>query len=175
MTFEEFLVERALSTKQVKLVDSEELTQAVEKNDYDKVRELLEKGHNPDYRNPNNWTPMGLASRQGSEKILKLLLKHGADVNGLAGSADATPLQLCLTNFGNSTQLAELLIKHGADINIPNRHGWYPIESASRDNDVETLNVMLKHNPNKDSLKLALEQAERFDSKDTAKILKELV
>lgn len=61
------------------------------------VRQLLVRGADPDERLPlaggpdDDYTPLGLASRDGHEDIVRLLLDAGADVRQVNGLMGATP------------------------------------------------------------------------------------
>lgn len=71
------------------------LNKAVESNNIDDVRQLLDDGANPNVervvRNKydimnlwkNNWSPLHMASDKGNVGIVKLLVEHGAAVNAL--------------------------------------------------------------------------------------------
>lgn len=82
-TFKQFLNERLSSVKQTKLIDSEEICNASFNSNYIKVRELLEEGYNPNYKDSDNWTPLTIACKYTSDseyyETAKVLLEYGAD------------------------------------------------------------------------------------------------
>lgn len=48
---------------------------------YDKVKELLERGINPNITGKGNYTPLEIASYKGFKEIVILLLKYGATLH----------------------------------------------------------------------------------------------
>ena len=55
-----------------------ELFQACEQGDTEKVRILLQQGAEVNVRNMNNYTPVGIAIKNGHTGLVQLLLQHGA-------------------------------------------------------------------------------------------------
>ncbi|RUQ98157.1 ankyrin repeat domain-containing protein [Labedella endophytica] len=74
-----------------------ELSAAVLAGATEEVRRLLSRGADPDERLPlagspdDDYTPLGLAARDGHERIVRLLLDAGADVRTINGLMGATP------------------------------------------------------------------------------------
>ena len=62
------------------------------------------------------------------ERILELLLQHGAEVN-LQSSNSYTALMGAA--FGGHEQVVELLIRHGAEINLQNSGGSTAMNAAN--------------------------------------------
>lgn len=92
------------------------------------VRILLGAGADVDKRGAENnidiyddereWgehTPLQIAAALGNEKIARILLKHGADVNAPASDHGETALQAAVS--GNCVGLVQLLLDAGAYIN----------------------------------------------------------
>lgn len=69
-------------------------------------------------------SPLHLANLIGEEKIVRLLLRHGADPNMHAGAL-GTPLHYTLNE-----NVVELLIAYGADVNVRNELGYTPLYNA---------------------------------------------
>ena len=67
---------------------------------------------------------MYIASQEGHPEVLKLLIKHGADV-WKAGNEDATPVS-AVSELGY-LEVVELLIKLGDDINKADNDGAAPV------------------------------------------------
>ena len=58
-----------------------ELIFAVRKQDFNKSRELLQNGHNPNVHHEDGRTPLHHAVRQSNEPMVNLLLEYGARPN----------------------------------------------------------------------------------------------
>ena len=69
--------------------------------------------------------PLGLAVQQGSLAMVQLLLKHGAEVDGVAYEGAATPLSLAVRE--GRPDVVRLLLDHGADIEAEDVDGWTPL------------------------------------------------
>ena len=62
-------------------------------------------------------------SSRGALEVAKLLIDHGADVNGKNRELDQTPLHVLASNRGDAVELAKLLIESGANINAQSHQG----------------------------------------------------
>jgi ankyrin repeat protein len=54
---------------------------AINRNNIQRVKELLQAGANPNIREINSWTPLMWASWYGYTECLRLLLRAGANTN----------------------------------------------------------------------------------------------
>jgi ankyrin repeat protein len=109
------------------------LLQAANDNDIDAVMELLtdpdiiELDLNP--RCPGViCKPVFYAARNGSIKIMELLIDAGADIDGQSGKSGDTPL--IIASYRHDYDLARLLIEKGADVNKKNHFGASPFWGA---------------------------------------------
>jgi len=100
------------------------LEQAVQNNNKEMIKLLLERKANPNVYDINSkHTPLMLASANSRLDIVELLLAHGAEVNVLAN--ESTPLSLAQRNAERqpptpaSKEIVELLLKHGAIEDLP--------------------------------------------------------
>jgi ankyrin repeat protein len=104
----------------------------------DVVSYLLKKGAKPDVREERGLeTPLHVAAYYGDVVAMKLLIKHGADVNA-RDVFRKTPL-----HFARSPDAAKLLIKHGADVNARDVYGRTPLDYAMEEN-TEVVKVLLR-------------------------------
>lgn len=101
------------------------------------VRYLLEQKANPEGGKKNYSLPLGMAAQYGQVEIARMLLDHGANVNGKA-QMGITPLLAVAQGVGvteeskgipspNQQQMVALLLKRGADVNLGDDRGWTPL------------------------------------------------
>ena len=79
----------------------------------EQARQLLARGADPNGRSPDGYTPLHMAVKPpDNEKMVKLLLEAGADVNAEYGEHKESPLHIALSH--DREQVAKLLIAAGA-------------------------------------------------------------
>ncbi len=123
------------------------LSGAVEQNQADIVKLLLEKGVAVEGRDQQGRTPLLNAAMEGDKEkeIAAMLLEHGADVNA-RDNDKSTPLLLAAANPPNK-EMAEMLLEHGADVNAQDRIGDTPLTSAVRDHiSADMVELLLRYN-----------------------------
>ncbi|OGP52762.1 MAG: hypothetical protein A2Y65_03625 [Deltaproteobacteria bacterium RBG_13_52_11] len=108
---------------------SDELFSAVEKNDIQKVKELIAKGADVNVKEEHGNTPLIKAASRGYTEIAELLIAKGADVNAQNWSMGNTPLILA-ASWGH-TGTTKLLIAKGADVNAKAKDGQTPLMGAA--------------------------------------------
>ena len=117
--------------------------QAVENDDVGIVSQLfkwgaIEKEDMPDL--------LALAATHESERVARLLIEHGADINTRDG-ADWTPLHFALIAHYPSrpaVNVAKLLIESGADVNVSTAAvGWTPLHLAAALKEPEVVEMLL--------------------------------
>jgi ankyrin repeat protein len=100
---------------------NKKLIEAIQLGEVYDVRELLQKGANPGFFN-NGYTPVNC---RPNFKILKLLEKHGANLN--ATDPDGNTFVLTWLNYGSCLDMLRDLIKsdfiHKIDFSIKNNNG----------------------------------------------------
>ena len=106
---------------------SDDLSQAINTGDIQKVAELIAKGTDVNKTRNNNdkWTPLMSACSTKQTDIVKMLLKAGADVN-MADSMDRTALMYAIRN--NDINTVKLLLSSGANVNVVETVGKGPFE-----------------------------------------------
>ena len=100
-----------------------------------KAKALIENGADPNESDDQGCTPLHHASRNGSKKIVKLLLKHGANVNAKLNTTFKTPLHEAV-NHGH-LNIVKILIWYGADLSCKTRNQTTPIHIAAVKGHVE--------------------------------------
>jgi len=116
---------------------------AVINNRHEIVKALLAKGANLEGNNhelPLTNSPLYLAVLLGDRDMVRLLLKHHANVNGQSLFQD-TPLHCAVTcRRGN---IVEDLLAHGADVSIRNQYGQTPLHRAASSGDPKIMALLL--------------------------------
>lgn len=113
------------------------------------VRELLLAGCNPGTTKKPNYRPLTNAVRAGTlrhNKVVQVLLDHGADVNAVHPATGKTSLHFAIENsyFPGYTNLIRNLLEHAANPNALDRNkdtpllqilygGYEPLEKHKRD------------------------------------------
>jgi ankyrin repeat protein len=78
-------------------------------------------------RDTDGSTPLHCATWKGHERLVQVLLQHGADVNASNNNDHWGTTPLHAAAHANQRAIAELLIAHGADINALNLNGRTPL------------------------------------------------
>ena len=106
---------------------NKKLCQAWSRRDMKEVAELLDKGANADVKINSAFggTALHDAVVMKNESIVKMLLKHGANVNAKAEFGH-TPLNFA-SDRAYSIKMMKLLIENGADINARDHLGRSPL------------------------------------------------
>ncbi|AYP74283.1 ankyrin repeat protein [Fowlpox virus] len=119
------------------------LHEAVLRDDYMMVKELLDK---KTYVNNVlfccGFTPLCFAVFLNMTDMVKLLLKHSADVE-IPNVELSTPLHLAVTR--QNTKVIKLLLKKGAKIDLEDITGHTPLSLAVESGNTEICNILLKN------------------------------
>ena len=116
-----------------KYSENEPLHRAVDLDEFDKVKQLLDEGMPPDARTIHHVTPFMVAARRGRKAIAELLIERGADVNArdrrsAVQDGRCTPLHYaCETG---QLKMVELLLDHGADPDSATQNWRTPLSDA---------------------------------------------
>ena len=82
----------------------------------------LEMGADPNYMEERDgWRPIHYSARWGNLRLTMLLIKHGANIDGLTNSKE-TALHKCAR--WDRIYLAKRLVSLGANIHIKNNDGY---------------------------------------------------
>ena len=131
------MVELSKSTKLVKLLKQAgasqkglkevELLQAIERNDQDRVKALLQEKLNLNIRLGQS-TMLCHAAAEGHPEIAKLLIEAGADVNQPVSEGYFNPLLYAA--YGGHLEIVRILLEAGADLNVRVKDYLNPLEYA---------------------------------------------
>jgi hypothetical protein len=91
----------------------EELFTAVQQNNLNRVRELIENGANIEARSRNSYTPLMNAISYSGPEMVRLLIDLGANIEARS-AVNYTPLLIAVSQ--NKPEIARLLIDLGANI-----------------------------------------------------------
>ena len=107
--------------------------------DAERIKELLEKGTDPNIRDGSGNTPLHFAASKGCVEVARLLLEHGADPNAQDKSGK-TPLHVAA--FNGHVDVVRLLLEYGADPSIRNRDGKTPLDLARESGHREVVSLI---------------------------------
>ena len=128
---------------------SDELFQAIGQHDVKSVAELLSRGDDPNAPQPElpNWRPLEAAIEElgsgASVEVVRLLIKHGADVNAWDLAHSLTPLHRAM--FHENEQTIRLLLEAGADPNPVSNQGDSALRLAVEQNNLEMAALCLHY------------------------------
>jgi ankyrin repeat protein len=127
---------------------SQELFEAIEKHDLDRLARLLEGGADPNALKAGwpNWLPLHAAVDEleegGSVEAVILLLRKGARVDGLDSDRDATALLMAL--FRRQSEAVRILLAAGADANFEDGEGDSPLRACAQLGEHEMAAMLLR-------------------------------
>jgi ankyrin repeat protein len=90
--------------------DERDLYEAVEQNDFDEVKRLLDLGASPN-TDDDGWTVLMLACAEGYKEIAELLIDRGAEVNAKDEDGNTA---LYFATLEEHEDIIELLKENGA-------------------------------------------------------------
>jgi ankyrin repeat protein len=125
-----------------------ELLQAIENDDVQKVREILTAGTDVNFINDDDEFPLKTACWRGNKVIVELLIESGAEVNLADDSEFYTPL-MAASRHGHA-EIVQLLIKHGVDVNAQDDYDNTSLTRAAESGHLEVVRLLLENgaNPN---------------------------
>jgi ankyrin repeat protein len=108
---------------------------AIDENDIEKVKSLLDKGADINARNEYGYTALMMAVERARDvKLVNLLLDKGADVNAKNNNNDKYKLNqtaLIYASIYEETEVVIALLEKGADVNAKNNYGYSPLIMAA--------------------------------------------
>ena len=113
---------------------------AVKRDDPQGIVTLLNRGFDPDTRDPQGNTGLFLALRDGSLKAAKALLDWPKTNVETRTTQDESPLMMAALK--GHTVLVRKLIERNADVN---KTGWTPLHYAATNGHLEIMELLLEH------------------------------
>ncbi|MEM6332221.1 MAG: ankyrin repeat domain-containing protein [Planctomycetota bacterium] len=117
------------------------LSEAIAAGDVRGIGQAIRSGADPNRPGRFGWVPLRLAAKFGNGRVLRALLKGGADP-----TLEST-IRYCI--YQDDTKLLKLLIEFGLDINAPSVRRWDgvldpPLHFATRRHRVKCANLLVK-------------------------------
>jgi hypothetical protein len=107
------------------------LNLAVNEQNFERVRELVESGYDVNKRGKVGYTPLMSAAGMKNFKIVQYLVEHGADINARLRSGWSV---LHRAAMSKNPKILRYLIKKGIRMDVKDRYGCTPMDSAFRNN-----------------------------------------
>jgi uncharacterized protein len=127
------------------------LITAIVQHELSQVEMLLSQGEDPNAPDENGWRPLHAAIGhfylEGSVETVKLLLRHGADVNEWDVNHNETPI-LCACDPQN-IDMACVLLEAGADANVRRSDGESPLCLCVAAQNLELATLLLRYGSGK--------------------------
>jgi hypothetical protein len=117
------------------------LIRAVEAGDLKKAQNLISKGANANQTDGIGFPALSIAANRGDEKMTKLLLDAGADVNARDATLNDTALARA-AQYGNGGTV-RILLAAGAHVDDRDGAGWTPLFNAALKGDLEIVEALL--------------------------------
>ncbi|KAK7891180.1 hypothetical protein WMY93_023143 [Mugilogobius chulae] len=118
------------------------LTSAVNAGLVDNVKMLLKHGASPDTTNSRNESPLLLAVRSGSRKMVFAVLSGGARVGQVCLKKWTAMHEAAMTGYAH---IMELLLSNGGKVTDTDQHGVTPLGIAAEYSHAEVLEVLIKN------------------------------
>jgi len=126
------------------MFDGNKMTRSIGKQDVQAVKFWLNTGMNPNARDAEGNTALGLALHLRNYQIVELLLKHKADPNlPVRFNTSMAPLEVAVRM--DRLDMIEVLLQHGANPNLKNRNGFSPIDIARQKGMDDAVEMMLEY------------------------------
>ncbi|MDJ0847247.1 MAG: ankyrin repeat domain-containing protein [Myxococcota bacterium] len=124
----------------------EQLLAAIEEQDVERVKRLLEAGASPVGKTGQSQYPLSIAAATGNAQLVKALLDAGADAERYF---DMPPLLEAAAR--GSLECVELLLENGAPVDQPDEDGGTPLMSAALAGHFEIVERLVTHGADVDA------------------------
>lgn len=150
----------------------EDFFAAVKNDDASAVRKLLERGFDPNTKNPDGLPGLYLALREPSPEVARTLIEWPKTDVDLRNQEDESPLMIAALKGDLAS--AEKLIARDADVN---KTGWTPLHYAATSGHLEIIRLLIERHAYLDAESpngtTPLMMAARYGSDDAVKLLLE--
>jgi ankyrin repeat protein len=113
---------------------------AIKRDSGSVVKELLQRGFDPNTLSPSGEHGLILAIREPSEKVISVLIQWPKTNIDSRTTKDESPLMLAALH--GMTAVCLQLIDRDADVNKP---GWTPLHYAATNGHIDVMNLLLEH------------------------------
>ena len=120
---------------------NQELSNAVNANDVERVKLLVKKGADVNQADPQGWTPLQNAARHRKDGMIKALIDLGADPN-LPDASGLTPLVAAAMR--DHVPSVKMLVANGADIEKAGPQGYRPLALAIAESKYEAARALIE-------------------------------
>jgi quinoprotein dehydrogenase-associated probable ABC transporter substrate-binding protein len=120
---------------------TQELSNAVNASDDERIRFLASKGADVNAPDPQGWTPLQNAARQRKDGIIATLIELGADVNRPDDSG-MTPIVAAVMR--DHVPSVKVLAEKGADLEQPGPQGYRPLALAIAEKKYEAAKALME-------------------------------
>ena len=132
---------------------------AVNQNDLNSVKILVENGAMVNARNKDNHTPLHISAADGSKEIVKILIENGASID-IQNQDQETALHIAVKE--NELEVVKYLVENGALVNAKNKDNFTPHFLAAKLN----FNDIVEYLTKMKKCKAESEPGEIINSKD---------
>lgn len=122
---------------------------------YDDVTELLvQQGAdvNTDWR---GMRPLLIATKHGNARLMHLLLRQGAEVDGTGPSGETALIEAAgsigysyLPHYSSPEECTRILLAHGAKVNVVDEYGRTPLLEAVEAGNLAMVRLLIQHGAN---------------------------
>lgn len=125
-------------------------------NIINKIKEMVQAEHPSMYKewNDNKFdinhlfnqelTLLHIAARHGFEKVTKVLVAAGADINKKEGKCEKIPLHLAAEN--GHAEVVEFFLNKGVSVNVIDKEKGTPLHYAADDGSRKTISILINKN-----------------------------
>jgi hypothetical protein len=125
----------------------DQLMRAVNDGNVQGVKELLDRGLEPDSADSNGNTTLMIASRLGHKDVVALLVSRKVNVARRSPFGDTA---INYAALGGHLEIVKMLADHGAE--IAPATGWGPLHYAAFENRVDVIRYLIQKGAPKDAL-----------------------